>query len=417
MSRSIRHVLCLLISLHLPWLAPSAVATVHPLITPHHSLKQLYVATYTSSTSQGIYHFWFDERTGELSHPKLVADTENPSWMVMNRAQTALYTVSENGPLSSLDTVGRVKAFRVHPGGTLTQINSTNTLGDEPTHATLSPDERYLLVSNYAVKAEPGGMLSVISLRDNHFLNPVSQVFTHTGSKVNLGRQLGAHVHSAIYAPDHRYVFVCDLGADRIYSYFYDPGANPERPLFPSPAPYTQLQPGSGPRHLVFGADGKHAYVTLELTGEVAMLDYVKGNLLVRQTLSLADPDWTGTPSASALRISPDGRFLYATNRGSFNHIVVMAIDPLTGELTVIQRRPVEGKEPREFNFDPAGRYVLITNQLSNQIVVIARDAVTGKLGDTMSKTTVPLPTQLLFLDDSNLSPLEIITKVPLIRQ
>ncbi|WP_053096316.1 lactonase family protein [Frateuria defendens] len=358
----------------------------------------LLVGTYTGTTSEGIYRYTFDEANGKLSGKKLAVATANPSWLVLNPAQTRVYAVSENGP-GGKDIVGRVASYNVDAGGgALTLINRINTLGDEPTHVTMSPDERYLFVSNYAVKSVPGGMLAVVPIEADGHLQPIVQVFSHEGSKVNPERQLGAHVHSVTISPDGKYVFACDLGADKVYAYRYDPVANAERPLTEAQVPFTQLPPGSGPRHMVFSADGKHAYLTLEMVGKVAVLDYDQGKLTVQQILDLAEPGFSGKNGAGAIHLSPDGRFLYATNRGSDNQLVVYAVDPASGKLSLVQRRSVEGKEPREFAFDPDNRYVLIANQFSDQIVVIRRDPQTGKLGKTVDTTDLGTPSALVFL-------------------
>src|SRR5690606_7373622 len=142
-----------------------------------------------------------------------------------------------------------------------------------PTHASLSPDARYLFVSNYSVNEDPGGSLAVIPTGEDGHVQPVTQISTHQASRVNAERQSSSHVHSAVVSPDGRFVFTSDLGADKVFVHRYDP-ENTERPLSPAEPPFIALPAGSGPRHLAFSPDGKQAWLTLEMSAQVARFDY-----------------------------------------------------------------------------------------------------------------------------------------------
>ena len=359
----------------------------------------LLVGSYTAGTSEGIYRLQFDSRTGQLSGaPVLAAKAQNPSWLTLSQDQQHLFVVNENGP-GQQDPVGRVSSYRIDPANQqLTLVNQVQSLGNEPTHSSLAADGRYLFVANYSVLEDPGGSLAVLPVDAAGKLSPPVQLSAHPASRVNPERQASNHVHSVVSSPDGKYVFVQDLGADKVFAYRNDPKANHEQPLTPADPAFVQLPPGSGPRHLLFSADGKHAWLTTEMSAQVAVYDYQDGRLTQRQLVDFAAGQPLSDKAGAALHASSDGRFLYVSNRGTANQIVVFAIDPATAQLTEIQRRTVEGDHPREFSLDPSGKFLLIANQKSNQIVVIARDTQTGQLGKTVQKLPIDAPSDLKFL-------------------
>ncbi len=360
---------------------------------------QVLVGSYTAGQSQGIYRLDFDSVRGQLeAKPLQVVKSENPSWLTLSKDLRYLFVVNENGP-GQADPVGRVSSYAIDPKThALSLINQVQSLGNEPTHSSLSQDASHLFVSNYSVAEDPGGTLAVLPLGAAGQLRPVVQMSSHPASRVNPERQMSAHVHSTVSSPDGRFVFSNDLGADRVFVYRFDPKANPELPLVPADPAFVQLPAGSGPRHLLFSADGKHAWLTMEMSAQVAVFDYRDGRLEQTQSVDLAAGQPVSDKAAAALHASADGRFLYVSNRGTANQMLVFAIDPATGHLKELQRRSVEGDHPREFSLDPSGRFLLIANQKSNQIVVIERDAKSGLLGKTVQKLPMDAPSDLKFL-------------------
>lgn len=357
----------------------------------------LLVGTYTAGTSQGIYRYTFDSQTGQIAaQPTQTVKSENPSWLTLSHDQKHLFAVNENGP-GQADVVGRVSSFGIDASHTISPINEVDSKGDEPTHSSLAKGEGYLFVSNYAVHPDPGGRLSVLPVKANGELGEVIQQESHEASKVNPERQASSHVHSIVSAPNGHDVYLQDLGADRIFLYKFDP-KNAQHPLTAAKTPEVILAPGSGPRHLTFSKDGKHAYLTLEMAAQVAVFDVRSdGFLIQKQLLDMAKGKPQAGKGGGAIHLSPDGKFLYATNRGDTNELLAYSVAG-NGQLKEIQRRSVEGKEPREFTFDPSGKFVLIANQKSSQIVVIRHDAKTGKLGETVQKFDIDTPSDLKFL-------------------
>ncbi len=360
---------------------------------------QLLVGSYTAGQSQGIYRLNFDSATGQIgARPLQVVKSENPSWLTLSNDQRYLFAVNENGP-GQKDPVGRVSSYAIDSKThELSLINQVQSLGNEPTHSSLSGDASHLFVSNYSVAEDPGGTLAVLPVGADGKLKTVVQMSSHPSSRVNPERQMSAHVHSTVSSPDGKFVFSNDLGADKIFVYRFDPKGNPDLPLTPATPASVQLPPGSGPRHLLFSADGKHAWLTMEMSAQVAVFDYRNGTLEQTQMVDLAAGQPTSDKAAAALHASRDGKFLYVSNRGTANQLLVFAIDPATGHLKELQRRSVEGDHPREFSLDPSGGFVLIGNQKSNQIVVVERDAKSGLLGKTVQKLPMDAPSDLKFV-------------------
>lgn len=381
----------------LPWLALAGAMSALPIQAQSMTDYDVLIGSYTQGGSEGIYRYRFDTQTGRLDgKPLQVIKTDNPSWLTLSKDQRHLFVVNENGP-GGKDVVGKVSSFAID-GKThqVTPINQVVSEGDEPTHSSLSPDQRFLFVSNYAVHPDPGGALAVIPVGKDGKLGDVVQVSNnHGASKVNPERQASSHVHSAIPTPDGKYVVTSDLGADKMLVFSYD--GSRAKPLQPAKTPTVQLPAGSGPRHLLFSQDGKHAWLTLEMVAQVAVFDYHDGVFKQTQLVDLKNTDLQQKVGGGGLHTSPDGKFLYVANRGEANQLLVFAIDA-KGQLKEVQRRSVEGLEPREFSFDPSGRFMLIANQKSNQIVTVKVDSKTGQLGDTVQKFDFDSPSDFRFL-------------------
>jgi 6-phosphogluconolactonase len=350
---------------------------------PADGVYNMLVGTYTSGKSEGLYVYRFDTKTGEATRVS-VAQTVNPSFLVVSRDRHFVYAVNElpgdNGPATQR---GGISAFAFDAQrGQLTFLNKVSSDGNDPCYLSLSPDNHYLLTANYSVAADPGGSFAVFPLQADGQVGTSVQTVHHDGSGPVKGRQDNAHVHSTVFSPDGRYLFAQDLGADKLYSYRYVP-EDSHGPFTPTDWQYTQQKPGTGPRHLIFGADGKHAYLTSELAGTVTTFDYREGRLTQVQTLSLTEPGFKGAVGGSAIHLSPDGRFVYASNRGDANDIVIFAVDPANGHLKKIGHQSSLGKSPREFAIDPTGNWLIVGNQNSDTVYVFKRDQQSGLLDPT----------------------------------
>lgn len=365
--------------------------------------QDLLVGSHTQAPGEGLYRYRFDPVRGWLdAQPEQRLGSANSAWLTLSADGRRLFVSHENGP-GQPDPSGAVGSFALDPvHHWLTPLSRVASGGDEPTHLGLAADERFLFVAHYAVQPHPGGDLTVLPVDRQGRLGPPRQRLRHAPSGVDPRRQASSHVHAAVPSPDGRYLFASDLGADRLFAYRYQPDA--ALPLALAEPPATALPPGSGPRHLLFDASGAHAYLTLELNDEVALLDRQAARLTLRQRLPLGE---AGPPPASAadpqragaLHLSADGRFLYVLSRGPRNRMAVFAVAPGDGRLRLLQRRDLEGREAREFALDPSGRWLLVADQQSDELLVIRRDPQSGRLGDTRQRLPVTQPMALRFLD------------------
>lgn len=341
--------------------------------------------TYTHGKSEGVYVYRFDTRTGELSHVHTASGIHNPSFVTLSPDGRYAYAVNEQ----SGDKEGMVSAFRFNQStGALELLNQQPSGGGDPCYLTVDKHGKHLFVGNYT-----GGSLSVLPILTDGRLGDPVQTIEHEGSSVNENRQEKAHVHSTVLTPDEQYLFVGDLGTDRINIYKYNREAS--RPLQPAEPAYTAVTPGSGPRHLIFNDSGTYAYVVLELTAEVGVFRHRDGKLEQVQTVSMTADDFEGEVSGAEIRLSPDGKFLYASNRGDANEIVAYSVDSQDGTLSFIERQSSGGETPRNFVIDPSGRYLLAANQDSDSIIIFERDQQKGTLRPTGKKTEVGNPVYL----------------------
>ncbi|WP_345813388.1 lactonase family protein [Paraburkholderia sp. PREW-6R] len=368
---------------------------------PADGVYDMLVGTYTGGKSEGLYVYRFDTKTGDATRVS-VAQTVNPSYLVVSHDRRYVYAVNElpgdNGPATQR---GGISAFRFDAAsGQLTFLNKVSADGNDPCYLSISPDGKYLLSANYSVAADPGGSFAVFPLQADGQVGSSVLTVHHEGGGPVKGRQDNSHVHSTVFSPDGHYLFAQDLGADKLYSYRYTPDGS--RGLFgPTDWRYTQEKAGTGPRHLVFGPDGKHAYLTSELAGTVSTFNYDDGKLTQVQTMTLAEPGFKGAVGAAAIHLSPDGRFLYASNRGDANDIVIFSVDPTNGLLKKIGHQSSLGKSPREFAIDPTGNWLIVGNQLSDTMYVFRRDPQSGLLEANPKRIDIGSPVDFKLVSPS----------------
>jgi 6-phosphogluconolactonase len=216
---------------------------------------------------------------------------------------------------------------------------------------------------------------------------------THSGSSLNKDRQESAHVHATLLSADNKYLFVPDLGMDKVMVYRFNAqtGKLTETPNSVS------LQPGSGPRHISFHPGGKWAYLTQEMAGTITAFSYSNGKLRPIQTINMLPADYKGAATVADIHVSPDGKYVYASNRDASNTIAIFRINQQTGKLSLVGHQSTLGRTPRNFNFDPSGNFLLAANQNTNDIEVFKVDHKTGKLTATDKAIAVFNPVCILF--------------------
>jgi len=347
----------------------------------------VYVGTYTDGTSRGIYRLTFDAATGTMTEPVLAVETKNPSFLALHPNGRFLYAVGETSSFEGAAT-GAVSAFAIDPKtGDLTLLNQQSSGGTGPCHLVVDKTGRNALVANYG-----GGTVAVLPIGPDGRLKPASSVRVHEGSGPNKGRQEKPHAHGIYLDAAERFAFSPDLGADRVFVYRFDAAKGTLEPQGAAP-----LDPGSGPRHLAFHPSGKSLYAINELLSTVTAFSYDadKGALAALQTLSALPAGFSGTSWTAEVAVSPDGRFVYGSNRGD-DSLAVFAVDKATGRLTPAGHAPVGGKNPRHFTIDPTGRWILAGHQGSGTVAVLRLDPATGMPALVGSPVKVDKPVCLL---------------------
>jgi 6-phosphogluconolactonase len=343
-----------------------------------------YIGTYTQPPSKGIYAWRFEAASGKLAPLGLAAETSNPSFLAVAPNQRFLYAANE-------DKMGTISAFAIDPAnGHLKLLNRVPSRGSGPCHVAVDPSGKWVFAANYN-----SGSVAMFPVHPDGTLGEATGFVQHAGSSVNAQRQSGPHAHSANLSPDGRWLLVPDLGLDQILSYRVDAvkGA-----LSAGDPPFTKLAPGSGPRHLAFGRDGRFAYAINELLATVTVFRYnsARGSLEELQTAPVTPDGYTGPKSSAEIAVDPSGKFLYASNRGD-STITVFRIDGEKGALTAVQRVPTQGKTPRNFAIDPSGAFLFAANQDSGNVVVFSIDRATGRLGPAGSVLEVASPVCVVF--------------------
>ena len=342
----------------------------------------LIVGTYTKSCdSKGIYVYEFDSNTGDFKLKNNTENILNPSYLTVSNDNKFVYSVSENDKKSSVSAFG----FN-SKSGKLDFINYQNPNGLNPCY--IINDEKNVITANYS-----SGNISVLGKNNDGSIGAVKQVVQHTGKSINANRQEAPHAHMVFFSPDKKYVLANDLGTDKVYVYQNNPNSATEVLKIKSSI---AVKAGSGPRHLIFSKDGKYVYVLQELDGTITSFSYANGILTKVSETTVVAPDFKGDIGAADIHISPDGKFLYATNRGNANDISVFKISE-KGKLEFVQRTSTLGKGPRNFNIDPTGNFLLVGHQYTNDIVIFKRDQKTGMLTDTGKKIDLCSPVCLVF--------------------
>lgn len=363
---------------------PRKTARTESADTANQELTML-VGTYTAGTSKGIYSFRFNEETGTSTALSAV-EVENPSYLVPSADGKFVYAVSE---FNNEQAAANAFAFDKEKG-TFQLLNSQKTGGEDPCY--IITNGQNVVTANYS-----GGSISVFPIAKDGSLLPASDVIKFEGSGADKERQEKSHLHCVRITPDGKYLLADNLGTDQIHKFIINPSANAEnKESFlkeEAPAAFT-VEAGSGPRHLTFAPNGNYAYLINELSGTVIAFEYKDGNLEEIQTIAA---DTVGAKGSGDIHISPDGKFLYASNRLKADGIAIFRINPDNGMLTKAGYQ-LTGIHPRNFIITPNGKYLLVACRDDNTIQVYERDAVTGLLTDIHKDIKVDKPVCIKFV-------------------
>ena len=346
----------------------------------------LFIGTYTSGKSKGIYVYDFNASTGK-AHPISDVTSKNPSYLALSNGGNFLYAVNENG-----DGNGDVSAFSFdRKSGQLQFINKQSSGGNSPCYISVNKDRNWAVVANYG-----GGSLSALPIQSDGSLAPIAEIIQHKGKGVDSQRQESAHVHSAFFTPDEKTVLSADLGLDKLMIYHFNESAS--LPLTGAKDSFAAIVPGSGPRHLAFHPSKPYLYLLEEMTGTIDAFSYHSDHLTARQRIQTTPAGFKGSKGSADIHITPNGRFLYASNRGDADNIAIYTIDGLSGKLHSRGFQSVLGKHPRNFIIDPSGRFLLVANRDTDNIIIFRIDQQTGLLKATGEEIKIPNPVCLKLL-------------------
>lgn len=348
----------------------------------------MFVGTYTRNTaSEGIYAFEVEENFQRFELRTVNAEPDNPSWLMSHPVVPCLYCVNEIGDYEG-QASGAVSAFSRDDSGGLNLINRQASLGADPCHLAISPAGNFLLASNYS-----GGNLASFPIQDDGSLGDFTSLVQHVGKSVDPVRQTRAHVHSATLTRSAEFCYVADLGMDELVRYPLGAGGQ----VLTAGRRSNRVKPGAGPRHFCFDGNDRYGYLINELDNTIISFERGEdGALIELETVSALPGDYNDASYCADLHLSPDGRFLYGSNRGH-DSIVVLKTGA-DGRMKPLQYQSTGGMHPRSFCLSPDGEFVLVANRDSDNIVVFDRDAKTGRLAETGTVIEVPAPSSILFV-------------------
>jgi 6-phosphogluconolactonase len=344
-----------------------------------------FVGTYTRLGSEGVYTLRLNGDTGELTQVSIAGGLENPSFVALDPSGDHLYAVSES---SGFNGSGGITAFNVNKStGEMTQINQQSTGGPGPCHLMVDSTDSMVIVTNYS-----GGSVSAHPISADGSVGEHTTFIQHEGSSINKNRQEKAHAHSVNIDKTNRFAFVCDLGKDQVLTYAMD--VENAKLSFSSTVDEVA---GEGPRHFTFHPTNQQVYVLNELGCTITLYNLGDDGVLAPiQTVPTLPEGWDGENTTADIHTSPDGEFVYASNRGH-DSLVIYSIDKSTGKMTFVGHESTQGKTPRNFAITPDGKFLVAENQDSDSIVSFKRED-DGTLTPTGSVISVPAPVCLQFL-------------------
>lgn len=343
----------------------------------------VFVSAFASGEKAGIHAFGFDSGKGALKPLKRVTGVQNPFFIVLSPDKRFLYAIDAEKFGGTEDEF--VAAFAIEGrGGDLKLLNRQSARGTASCFLDVAPTGQSVLVANYS-----SGSVASLPVKSDGSLGEAVSFFQHSGSSADPLRQKGPNAHCFVISPDGKHALACDLGIDKVMSYTLEAAT---AKLAPNTAqPFAKLTPGSGPRHLTFHPNGKLVYVINELANTITVFDWnaADGTLKEKQTIATLPKDFTGKSYTADLKITPDGKHLYGTNRGHDSLASYrIAAD---GTLNLLTIQPSGGKGPQNLLITPDGRWLLCANMPGNNVVVFQLDPATGAISATGDPVEVPM--------------------------
>ena len=362
------------------------------LMTPTGSIQAedllIFVSSFTSGDQAAIQACRFDSKEGSLKPLARTAEIQNPFFLALSPDRNQLYSIhvpgqfggKENEQIAAFDIVGK--------NGELKLLNHQSSLGTASCYLAVDQTGKTLVVANYA-----SGSVASLPIKADGALEKPASFFQHVGSSVIKERQSEPHAHCAVISPDNKYMYAADLGIDKIQIYKLEPQSGK---LIPNEQPFVRTPPKAGPRHLTFHPDAKKLYVINELANSVTQYDYLadSGMLIERETISTVPADFQGTSHTADLKITPNGKFLYGTNRGHDSIASYRIAED--GKLSLIAIDPSLGQGPQNLAITPDGKWLLCANMPGNNLSVFQIDQQSGAIKPHGMPFAIPSPSCIM---------------------
>ncbi len=348
--------------------------------------QAFYVGTFTNGKSKGIYLCELDKESGKIVLKQTFAGIDNPSFLKVSPDKKFLYVVGR-APNKIESSGGYVQAYAIGKNNQIRFLNKQISHGADPCHIDVSPDGKLVAIANYS-----GGNLALYPVDMNGYLQKASSIINNRGSSVNKDRQTKPHAHSIKFSPKNNMVFSADLGTDQLDIFKLE-----NNQLKKYDQKFVKMDPGAGPRHFTFYEKGDFIFVINELNSTISTVKQKDENWEIIQTVSTLPSSYEGVSYCADIHVSPDGNYLYGSNRGH-NSIAVFRIDKESKELIPIGFVPTEGDWPRNFSLTPDGDLMLVANQNSGNITVFKIDRSTGIPAFTGEEIKLPSPVCIEFL-------------------
>lgn len=351
----------------------------------------VFISAFATGERGGIHAFHFDSESGKLEPLHRTSNISNPFFLAISPNQKFLYSIETEA--FGGDENEFVTAFSIDGStGNLKRLNKQSARGSASCYLDVDATGTSVVVANYS-----SGSVASLPIQKGGSLEKAASFQQHEGSSVNESRQQGPKAHSIVFSPDNRFALAADLGIDKIMCFSFDAATG--KLSANEASPFTPLAPGSGPRHLIFHPDGKRVYVINELLNTVTFFDYAtdSGQLTKRQTVPTLPTDYTGTSHTADLKITPDGRFLYGTNRGHDSIAIYRISDD--GMLELVSIEPSLGKGPQNLLITPDGRWLICANMPGNNVAVFQINSKTGALTKSGEPISIPMPSCIRWVD------------------
>jgi len=323
----------------------------------------VFFGTHSVGAKKGISVAHFNSETGVLTKPELVVEAPAPAYFIIHPDGKHLYACNSNDFAKGY-TGQTITAYSIDPkNGNLTLLNQQSSGSADPSYICMDASKRFVLVANYK-----GGSVAVITLKPDGSLGEITANIKHTGRSVDTVRQTQPYVHSIKLDPTNHFALVADLGLDKLFVYRFNSKTGS---LEPNDPPFAAVAPGSGPRHIAFHPNSKFVYLINEIACTIITYawDSTTGKLIELQTSSTLPSDFKGKNTCAEIEVYPNGKFLYASNRGH-ESLAVFAIDSTNGKISLLEHIPTQGHWPRNFSFDPTNKWLIVTNHNSDNAMV-----------------------------------------------